>query len=406
MDAYTADGWLADDAVMRALAAVEAADRRGRGRHGDPAVYRAVARDRRRATPEGDRPGAAPTTRCAPIDEWPVGTASCSSDGLRFDIARRLRGPAAGGDGGLCRCSADRPADDHLHREACRFARGRCPGPRHGPRPGAARGWRGPGRGRASEAPHREGLSGARTARPATPPGGRGPSTAISTSSATTRREPADAPRLARSEKRRAARRPAPHGAAGSRSSSSPTMAGSTCPAASRRSELPSARDGRPRKGRAARLADGAAARGPDGALVLGRRCAHRRRAGDLAASSPARSTSTAGVSPQECVTPVIIGPRGRRPRTDRVGGLAGAVCGRASPRDRRARRSARSTSVARPGIRRPASSPGAGPSMATARQLPRGGRRPRGHVAPSSSSSTRRARPRAGARSTIGGDD
>lgn len=89
VDAYVREGWTADDALVRALAAVEEpADREAVGAAAI-AVYRSwveVGAERlQRAIIDNGDPYEVP-----PLDDWPAGTAIVFTDGLRFDVGRRL----------------------------------------------------------------------------------------------------------------------------------------------------------------------------------------------------------------------------------------------------------------------------------------------------------------------------
>ena len=169
---------------------------------------------------------------------------------------------------------------------------------------------------------------------------------------------------------------------AGSRSSSSPTTAGSTCPAGCPKVELPqSPHQGRARCARAARarLAEGAQAPGATVPWHWDPTCGWPSRR-----ASPRSSAGTVyehgGVSPQECVTPVIT-VRGRRRRRRPVSAVTVSLaraCGRMSRVDGR---TARGTVV---DIRRKAGDPatsliggrrGAATTMAAARLAGRGRR-------------------------------
>ena len=88
-EAYTADGWLADDAVMRALAAVEAATDVDAVGTAILSVYREWLEVGAERLQQAIGPGGSDYL-VRPMDEWPEGTAVIFTDGLRYDVGRRL----------------------------------------------------------------------------------------------------------------------------------------------------------------------------------------------------------------------------------------------------------------------------------------------------------------------------
>ncbi len=87
--AYVAEGWIADDAVMRALAAVETpADLEAAS-----AAIAAVYRDWLEVGAERLQAAVGPTGagyEVPPLDAWPEGTCVLFTDGLRYDVGQRL----------------------------------------------------------------------------------------------------------------------------------------------------------------------------------------------------------------------------------------------------------------------------------------------------------------------------
>jgi peptidoglycan hydrolase-like protein with peptidoglycan-binding domain len=94
VDAYVDDGWRADDAVMRALAAVTSKPDRDAVAGVIRAVYvpwldAAVRRFQDAVGPTGS------DYRVDPMPEWPEGTCAVFIDGLRFDVGRRVQAALA-----------------------------------------------------------------------------------------------------------------------------------------------------------------------------------------------------------------------------------------------------------------------------------------------------------------------
>jgi hypothetical protein len=96
IDAYVGGAWRADDAVMRALGAVSSKPDRDVVAGVIRAIYTPWLDESARRFQQAV--GEAPTDYVVqPLDNWPAGTCLVFIDGLRFDVAKRVEDALAGG---------------------------------------------------------------------------------------------------------------------------------------------------------------------------------------------------------------------------------------------------------------------------------------------------------------------